>query len=269
MILGCPFCAVVPDIYTPRSRKRLVNRTFKKTSQAAATLSLVTALLAAASSTAFAAPDGQGATPASSAHAADSWRDTAVRFADAHWNWTAWNDPTPVPNGTLQPKYQCAEFVARSLASAGLIPGLGDDAPQDTYYHYKAPNGKEYDLLLISDVQGYYSLYDFLKDFGLGADIGNQPNQAQPGDVVVAFNKNGTQKLHTGLIAEATKNKQEPMVVAHNKARYRYGYSNYDAMGQAHILRIKPSALVGMKPAQQTADSPNLTRSNADRAPAL
>ncbi|MGW5117845.1 hypothetical protein ACWEQ8_20800 [Streptomyces noursei] len=240
-----------------------------KAARTVAGLGLAAVLVATGSSTAFAAAPPSTLALAAPYQLSDSWRDVAVQYADNHWNWTAWNDPTAVQAGEPQPKFQCAEFVARALAEAGLIPGLKSDAPQDSYYHYKAPNGKEYDLLLISDQQGYQSLYDFLMDFHLGTDIGNQPNQAQPGDMVVTFDRASGQKLHTGLIAQAAEGVEEPTVDAHNNARYRYGYHNYDVAGEAHIIRINPQALATVRGVPQPNANPNLTRSNADPVPAL
>ena len=121
--------------------------------------------------------------PRVAAHASsldDLTRAAEVWFAENHWNWTAWNDPTPVAFGSAQPDYQCAEFVARALAAAGLIPGLGPNAPQDDYFDYTAPNGEVYDLLLISPLPQYHNLYDYLMDSGIGQDVGDQPSEVSP-----------------------------------------------------------------------------------------
>ncbi|MDH6132502.1 hypothetical protein P3T37_001887 [Kitasatospora sp. MAA4] len=212
----------------------------------------------------------QHSSTAASIRVANDWRQTSVGYADTHWNWTAWNDSTTVSNGSSQSNFECAEFVARSLAAAGLIPGLKSGDSQDSYFYYNAPNGVQYDLLLISDLDGYNSLYDFLMDFGLGTDLGNQPAKAQPGDVVVTFNSDSSNKLHTGLIVEAANGSSEPTVDAHNYARFHYGYHHYNAAGPAHVIRINASATAGMQAApQQHVADPNRIRSNFDPAPAL
>lgn len=69
----------------------------------------------------------------------------------------------------------------------GLVPGLRADDPQDSYFHYTAPSGTTYDLLLISDLPPYHTLYDYLMDSRLGSDVGDQPAGARPGDVVVTY----------------------------------------------------------------------------------
>jgi len=168
-------------------------------------------------------------------------RALEVQFANTHWNWTAWNDSTPVAFGDAQPNYQCAEFVARALAAAGLVPGLSPDAPQSDYFDYTAPNGKVYDLLLISDLPQYNNLYAYLMDSGIGQDVGDQPTQAQPGDIVVTYLGPDGTPSHTGLVAQAPTATSEATVDAHNNARLDYGYSYY---APSHLVRLVPNALL-------------------------
>jgi hypothetical protein len=179
-------------------------------------------------------------------------RAAEVQYADTHWDWTAWNDSTPVAFGSAQPDFQCAEFVARSLASAGLIPGLGANDPQQDYYAYHAPNGKVYDLLLISPLTGYNNLYDYLMDSGIGQDLGDQPELAQPGDIVVTYLGANGAASHTGLVAKGATATSEPLVDAHNNARLDYGYHYY---APSHLIRLVPNAFleVWAWAAQQTA----------------
>jgi hypothetical protein len=168
-------------------------------------------------------------------------RGDEVAWAERHWADTAWNDPTPVAFGGDQPDYQCAEFVARALAAAGLVPGLRTDDPQSAYFHYTASSGTTYDLLLISDLPQYHNLYDYLIDSHLGTDVGDRPAQARPGDVVVTYAGPGGTKSHTGLVVTAQTGSAEPTLDAHNRARSHYGYHNY---GPAHLLRIEPLDLL-------------------------
>lgn len=167
-------------------------------------------------------------------------RSQEVQFADTHWSWTAWNDPTPVTDGSDQNNYQCAEFVARSMAAAGLIPGLNPNSPQNDYFTYKAPNGKVYDLLLITPLPQYNTIYDYLMDSGLGIDVGDQPALAQPGDFVVTYLGTNNEASHMGVIATAQIGTTEPTVDAHNRARYHYGYHYYEP---SHLVELAPNAL--------------------------
>jgi len=168
-------------------------------------------------------------------------RALEVRFANAHWNWTAWNDSTPAAPGSAQPNYQCAEFVARALAAAALVPGLTADTPQSDYGNYTAPNGKVYDLLLISSLPQHNNLYAYLMDSGLGQDVGDQAGQAQPGDIVVTHLGAGSTPSHTGLVAQAGTATSEATVDAHNNARLDYGYHYY---APSHLVRLVPNALL-------------------------
>ncbi|WP_316759520.1 amidase domain-containing protein [Streptomyces herbicida] len=230
------------------------------------TVTLGVALLGMSAGPVQAVPVGHQKTQ-KTARASDKWRETAVQYADAHWNWTTWDDSTPrAKDGQTQPYFECAEFVARALAAGGLVPGLKPDDPQDSYYHYKAPNGKEYDLLLISDVIGYRSLYDFIMDYHLGADVGDDPAKAQPGDVVVIFNSDYSDKLHTGLVAQEMKGDADSTVDAHNKAHYRRTYTKFNADGYAHVIHIDPGVIKSQKPAVQSPSDPDLIRSHASHA---
>ncbi|MFE0461606.1 hypothetical protein ACFW1A_20380 [Kitasatospora sp. NPDC058965] len=195
----------------------------------------------------------------------DVLRGVEVDWAEGHWNWTAWNDATPVAFGADQDAYQCAEYVARALAAAGLVPGLGPDDPQDAYFHYTAPNGVTYDLLLISDLPQYHNLYDYLMDSHLGQDIGDHPDQARPGDVVVTYAGPGGTKSHTGLVVTPQDGAAEPTVDAHNRARTHYGYHYY---APSHLVRINPLGLldgflgqVPTAPAAPAAPQPKAPRS--------
>jgi len=86
-------------------------------------------------------------------------------FANAQWNCVLPNCATRVPAGTGQSAYECAEFVSRSLASAGMIP-ISSMAAQSAYGSFHA-HGKVYDLLWVSSKQGGpLGLDDYLRDSG-------------------------------------------------------------------------------------------------------
>ena len=189
---------------------------------------------------------GAAASSQTTAFTTGGWLDKITRgkevaFAESHWSWTAWNDSTPVADGADQPNYQCAEFVARAMAAAGLIPGLSPNAPQSDYFNYTAPNGKVYDLLLISVLPQYHNIYDYLMDSGLGIDVGDNPAAAQPGDFVVTYLGPNNTPSHMGLIATAPTASAEATVDAHNHARYRYGYHFY---APSHLVELAPNALL-------------------------
>jgi cell wall-associated NlpC family hydrolase len=201
------------------------------------------AMIPVMSSAASAAPSRSAGAVTASAAPSDgdaATRAIAVRFADTHWNWTAWNNRTPVKFGDYQHGYQCAEFVARSLADAGLVPGLSPNAPQSAYADYVAPNGLSYDLLLISP-WAPRTLYNYLIDSGLMKDVGNRPALALPGDVVVTYLGYHGEASHMGLVASAPLGEHEATVDAHDKARIRYGYHYY---APSHLLTLEPNALV-------------------------
>jgi hypothetical protein len=188
-------------------------------------------------------------------------RTEEVAFAQTHWSWTAWNDPTPVAQGADQPNYQCAEFVARAMAAAGLIPGLSPNSPQNDYFNYTAPNGKVYDLLLISDLPQYNNIYAYLMDSGIGIDVGDKPQLAQPGDFVVTYLGPSGTPSHMGLIDTAQTATAEPTVDAHNRARLQYGYHFY---APSHLVELAPDAYLKVL---QWAASSAANKSGAARLP--
>jgi Putative peptidoglycan binding domain/Putative amidase domain len=174
------------------------------------------------------------------AHAASSI-SAAVQYADGHWNCTDVGCTSTVSAGSAQPNYQCAEFVARSLAAAGLVPGLGSNASQSAYGNYVAPNGKTYDLLWVgwTTSSGYNTgingLYQYLTQNGIGTDIGNvSTSQIALGDVVIYHEGDG----HTSIVVQAG---SSPLVDAHNNARYHVGYTEgYSDFTILHLTATGP-----------------------------
>jgi Putative amidase domain len=153
--------------------------------------------------------------------------NAAVTFANHHWNcWTA-ACTRSVKQGQGQPYYECAEFVARSLATEGFMPGLRSTSPQSAYGSYK-PKGQKvkYDLLLITPLRGYHTLADYLKAYGDFKNVGHKVGDAEPGDVVVFEDSSGTAQ-HTALITKSNFSKASIRVDAHNNARYGYALTNY------------------------------------------
>ena len=161
------------------------------------------------------------------AHAASataSATSAAVAYADAHWNCATAACTTRVSAGAAQPNFQCAEFVARSLAAEGKVPGLTSSSAQSAFGSYHARNGQTYDLLWVGvDASGYNDegipgLYQYLTQNGVGTNIGNNPSKAAPGDVTFHFEGQG----HTGLLVQTGSN---PLADFHNNARYHVYYT--------------------------------------------
>jgi Putative amidase domain len=151
----------------------------------------------------------------------------AVSYANSHWNCLTATCTTRVRAGALQSNFECAEFVARALATEGLIPGLTSTSPQHYFNPYRpAGSKKSYDLLLIGRVGGLYTLADYLADRALGKNIGKNLQAASPGDMVV-FENGGGMPSHTALIVTTGLSTASTKIDAHNYARYNYALSGY------------------------------------------
>jgi Putative amidase domain len=155
----------------------------------------------------------------------------AVSYANSHWNCYTVACTTRVGAGTLQPGFQCAEFVARALATEGLLPGLKSTSPQYAFDPYRpAGSNKSYDLLLIGHVGGLHTLADYVADHlvsrGLAKNIGKHLQGASPGDMVVIQDSTGAPD-HTALIVATGVSTVSTKVDAHNYARYNYPLSAY------------------------------------------
>lgn len=81
-----------------------------------------------------------------------------VYFANSQWDCTDPSCSSRVPVGSGQPGYECAEFVARSLAYGGYLPGLAWNAAQGTYGSWRG-----YNLLLTTGLAGYLGAIGFQK----------------------------------------------------------------------------------------------------------
>lgn len=150
-----------------------------------------------------------------------------VTFANNNWNCTTAACTHTVPQGSPQPDYKCAEFVSRSLAFAGFMPGLSSIASQNDYLNYNPHlgNGRVYDLLLITPTPGYHTLTDYLYDSGNWNNLHQDVSAAAPGDVVVFEDANHVQQ-HTAIIVVAGTNTSTVKVDAHNNAAYKVPLSD-------------------------------------------
>jgi len=141
-------------------------------------------------------------------------------FADANWNCVDAACSSRVSAGTFQSNYQCAEFVSRSLAAAGVFPGLTAHSSQSAYLNYKYSNGKTYDLLWVSSVQGLpLGLEDLLKVMGW-RNTGSSCSGVEAGYVGICEGSDGP---HSHVWVGVSPN----TVDAHNSARFHVPCSFY------------------------------------------
>jgi len=126
-----------------------------------------------------------------------------VRFAQKEW---ACGDPQcsyKVLPGQSQDNYECAEFVARSLAAGGFIPHLAPKAPQVDYESYPF-DGQSYALW------NTYGLNGALKALGF-QQRPNSPSSVKAGCAVIG-------DPGDGYFAHACVGVGNGMVSCHNNA---------------------------------------------------
>jgi len=144
--------------------------------------------------------------------------NSCAPFANSQWNCASPSCGSHVCTGCGQPNYECAEFVARSLASAGLIP-LSPLSAQSEYGSFRA-NGKTYDLLWVSSKNGgIRGLEDYLKDSGWH-ECGNSQSCINDCSALMVTGSDGPYSHTVVGIAHQ-------VVDAHNVARYQVSASFY------------------------------------------
>jgi len=137
-------------------------------------------------------------------------------FADSQWNCATPACTSHVSDGAMQPSYECAEFVARSLASAGRIPGLSPMASQGAYANF-AYGGHSYDLCWTSSRgNGRLGLEDYLKAAGWH---NSGASTSAIGDCSVVFAYPGFDHVGVGV--------GQGQLDAHNKAHVHYAVGNW------------------------------------------
>jgi len=140
---------------------------------------------------------------------------TAASFADQNYLCANAACTSKVSAGSAQPNYQCAEFVSRSIANTGEIPGLNANSPQSAYENFKY-NGKTYDLLWTSHkTGGPLGLEDYLQAAGWKSG-------GSVKDGSVAF-VNGSEGAYSHVAVGVGNN----LLDAHNMARYHVPTSYY------------------------------------------
>ncbi|GCE31354.1 hypothetical protein KDA_68380 [Dictyobacter alpinus] len=161
--------------------------------------------------------------------------NAAVQYAEGHWDWN-WQstestaNPLHVQQGDLQGNFQCAEFVARALTAEGFFSELNaDTSTSDQYANYSG-----YNLRLVGD------LYTYITNNGLGTDIGNNPQEAVPGDVVF-YTTPTSGMFHTVLLTATgtTINGADTLMDGHNVAEHSQPYSpGWDEYGNQASITI-------------------------------
>ena len=180
----------------------------------------------------------------------------AIQYAEGHWSWTYYNhlssdshsyycnsyieqtlqcDPPPNIPGTdtndngqfdpgyFQPQFQCAEFVARALAAEGYIgldPNLTPPIGSNSFSNYQS-----YNLLAVD------SLYNFLTTKIGGVDIGNNPIEAVPGDIVFY-------PEHVSILIQVGSSASDTLVDAHNKDAHKQSYTLGYGSNVIHIVHL-------------------------------
>lgn len=144
---------------------------------------------------------------------------TVASYADAHWNCATAACTSTVAAGAAQSNYECAEFVSRSLAAGGYVPGLSAGAAQSSFGSY-AYGGNTYDLLWCSQKEGGpLGLEDFLKASGWRTVSVTAAN-VQKG-AVVFMRSWGHVVIGVG----------SNLLDAHNNARYHVDLNYYSGEG--------------------------------------
>jgi hypothetical protein len=168
--------------------------------------------------------------------------NTAIKYADGHWNWNWYSshDHDTVMAGTSQPGFECAEFVARALSTQGIFPGLDPDFPQNQSNGESYGTYRGYHLWNVG-VPGIKGLYDYLIDKGYGKDIGNNPANARPGDVVfyygIGHDTDVRYRVHTAILVQTGKavNGNGTLIDSHNLALYHFPYNWWEAVSIVHL----------------------------------
>jgi hypothetical protein len=167
----------------------------------------------------------------------------AIQYADSHWNWD-WYEPdnhSIVSDGSPQPRYECAEFVARALSTQNIFPGMNTLSPQNTAKGNSYGTYKGYHLWNVG-VAGFPGLYDYLIEKGYGKDIGNNPSQARPGDVVFYYGSRNEatarNRRHTALLVQTgtTVNGLSTLIDSHNNAHKDFSYNMWETVTIVHLF---------------------------------
>jgi len=131
--------------------------------------------------------------------------DKVIRFANEEWLCADPQCRSKVLPGQFQNNYECAEFVARSLAAGGFLPNLKPRAPQVDYEGYPF-HGDRYALW------NTYGLNDALHALGFQKQP-NSPSSVRAGCAVIG-------DPGDGYFAHACLGVGNGEVTCHNMARH-------------------------------------------------
>jgi len=168
-------------------------------------------------------------------------------FANSEWNCADPSCSSRVCTGCGQPNYECAEFVARSLAAGGMIP-LDAYASQKDYGSFSA-NGRTYDLLWVSSKQGGpLGLDDYLSDSGWSS-CGNDASCVSECSALIV---DGSE----GAYSHAVVGVGEGIVDAHNVARQGVAANFYSI----NVIYNPPDNVVEIVAKQRQENLKNKTK---------
>jgi hypothetical protein len=188
----------------------------------------------------------------------------AVQYAETTWNWWNYTGSCCAPENSGQPDFACAEYVARSLSTQGLMPGLntnsmqgggvdvwdtGPTSPQNfNYYSYYGAVFR----LLDTGTSTITGLYQYLINNGLGMNVGDDPAGAVPGDVVFysypdqqgQFSVANMQ--HTAILVATgtTPGGGDTLIDEHNVAGQHWGYASIGWYDSNHVFHLFARTLV-------------------------
>jgi hypothetical protein len=146
-------------------------------------------------------------------------QSSVLDFSDKQWDCTTVDCTQHVPAGTMQPDYECAEFVARSLAAGGCIP-LSPTAPQSDYASHDG-----FDLLEVTSLSAYLQKNGW-------TNVGTDPNSVRLGYAVFGG--------YSGPMQHAVVGVSDGTVSAHNAAQYHVPAANEFYGGQIDQILAYP-----------------------------
>jgi len=128
--------------------------------------------------------------------------NSVIYFANSQWNCANVACSSRVPAGSGQEGYECAEFVARSLAAGGYITGLSSTAAQSAFGNYKGLN-----LLVTTSLSEALGRLGFVKRAATSSSVRA---------AAAAFGDGGDGYFSHAVIGISTSNDD---IDAHNNAR--------------------------------------------------
>lgn len=197
----------------------------------------------------------------------------AVAFAESQWNWwtvTAPQQPdgSPVTPGTLQPDYECAEFVTRCLAAGGAVSNMQATGTAQSALSAWVLAGTAYNLLATGHYGAapYNGLYEFMAAQGYWTFTNNPDvSTAQPGDVLWYHGEDGSGAVsdhgHVVLVSTGQVGAVLPLTDSHNEAEHGLAVNGYWAGGSPDTCQLL-AHWNGTAPVGPPAPTPTDSRGN-------